>query len=221
MPLGTQTGRVLKVLARLIGTPYRIDDLSDQPKTDHDLPCGNGNSWCFRFDKEHARLTSADDQDLSWGNMVLIDGAGQRWSWPIHAEMDTEDGVEVAFASNPLGVAICRRLLQVFGGQMECDDGKEDKPGNKLSRSPLHALMPPMIPGADRNERWYRFQNLLKNQTVIKPEEIAWATDRAAYKLSNRSLFLSEWLASETQRTRMEQETASTTATVSRPRQRL
>jgi hypothetical protein len=73
--------------------------------------------------------------------------------------------------SSAIWCAIGKRLVDFFGGRLEyCDDKNTDDPKNYYL--PKKPKFPAVKLNEDRNKRFYKYYELLNNETVLAPQEI-------------------------------------------------
>ena len=91
---------------------------------------------------------------------------------------------EVSKLMNPnstaFAIAIGRRLLDFFGGQMWNDDGGNRRPAD-YSIDLLATTFPPRKYHQSPEDRWYQFQNLVHQMVCLSPGEMLDANESASY----------------------------------------
>lgn len=204
LPLHVKNRHILEVIGKCVGVPFRKMSFAINngiaPSFDPHLPAGEDNPWSISFEPSSSfELAPAENSELSFGRILFTDIAGQSHGWFFHAEADTEDHKLVSPPSSRLSIAVGRRLVRFFGGQLIYDDNKETVGTRK---SPRKALYPPPSrqPRGEifnPNARWYLFQNALDSMKLITSLEMEEASKWAAYKSASRDEKLLEVLIRE------------------------
>ena len=224
LPLETKLEHVMKVVARVAGSQWRKTSFSDshtvsrrplvtkqvQRPFDGELPASPSNPWFIEFTDDVSTLNVASS-NMSSCHIHFVDAAGQNHAWTFFQENEQmdEDGLFIKNAkclypgSHALAVATCKRLVQVFGGELryrDRDDGEFDEVVN-----PKDAKFPPRRPGTSSNDFYYAFENMLANEQVLSVLEIEQAKTQCAYSPSKELLTLQNRLSKQELEARLEE----------------
>lgn len=214
LPVHATSRRVLDLLAKIAGTPYKIEKLGKDQYDynsfgnrkarvmDPSQPASEFNSWHVDFGDKIKASHGHSSYDLSNGYLHFEDFSGEKHAWMMFVENGDEEGTHALLpGSNALATAIGIRLVNFFGGFVHFDDGTdEDIKGNALRVSLSRAKFPKKKKEQSSNDRWYQFQNLLANEPLVSVEELEWANGKVAYTQHKLSLKLLERLKIEEQR---------------------
>jgi hypothetical protein len=229
LPHSAQSQKVLEVIAKVVGIPFEVENLYKEEKPlgkygmprkpkpiDASLPSSADNTWRLVFEGwvHELKVTpnSGGYDALSHGNLMFKDAAGQQYAWMLHTETEEENTRSMLPSSHPLGVAVGIRLVKFFGGTVCYNDGvDEEKPSNRLRKSPARAKFPPKTKDQTSNDRWHQFQNALRAEPMLTVKELEHAAKFAAYPSTDKYVVLLERLKVEESRRLLDEASAPAT----------
>lgn len=189
LPLHVSTDRIAMFVARVAGHPIVQESFPDQTthrvngrwevtKTprefDPSQPCCQENQWHVEFVGGYdarPQIKPSEGNGLSFGTLVFLDANDNSHFWYIHAETENEDFRELGPGCHGLAVAVGRRLVKFFGGEMLDSDAVETRPFD-LRVPNARATFPKKLRHQSSNDRWYQFHNALFNEPVLSAHEL-------------------------------------------------
>ena len=210
LPLHVRTRDLLLVLAKVAGEPYTFRSFDKEEVVSYrpyktkkvpapfnpDEPASEENPWHIRFERDGQGLgvEPANNSSVEHLTVSFQDAAKNPFSWSYFPEYDQVDddrlflrrAKQLSPGSHPMAVAICKRLVKFFGGELAYNDCRDqDKPDVVVSQK--QATFPLMPKGSTSNDQWYAFYNALKNEPLLTPAELQEAIAQASYsKLDDR-----------------------------------
>lgn len=180
--------KVLYVIAKVAGASWDYYSF-DKKKFDSTLPGSNTNPWHIKFDSKQVKAENT--HSIGMVNFNFHDAADQYYSWNYHLELSDRDDEKVLNpGSYGFSVAIAKRLVDFFGGQVQFSDSDEDYPERHYKND--NPKFPRIIEETQSNERWYTFYNLLEQEPLLTYAELKEACD--AYGTSEKDAKLLSYL---------------------------
>lgn len=227
LPLHVSTDRITQFVARVAGHPIGQDSFSDHtihrvngrletistPRPfDPSLPSSKANSWHVEFVgpyDQRPHIKASEGNGLGFGSLIFRDAVGHSHSWYIHAETENEDFRELSPGCHGLAVAVGRRLVKFFGGNIQYSDAREDRPFD-LRVSNTQATFPKKLKSQSSDDRWYQFHNALFSEPVLSSQELKQAIDE--FGANDYHLQLLEHLVSSEKKAELERIAAAAPA---------
>lgn len=190
LPLSMSVDRLMQAIGKLAGTPYEFDAhsittgppgkrITTKPPFDPDRPASKANPWHHEFHDSQVWGEGIDGRGMSTVRVCFVDGAGNPWQWLFHAEdSDNPDVKTLAPDSHAMGIAIGRRLVEFFGGQITYNDAKD---GVDYEVPNKQALFPVKTLRQSSDDRWYQYENALRALPVLTSTELEWAATQSSY----------------------------------------
>lgn len=190
LPLSMSVDRLMQAIGKLAGTPYEFDAHSvttgslrnrttTKPFFDPEQPSSPANDWHHEFHDKMVWAEGIEGKGMSTVRVCFVDGAGNPWQWNFHAEdSDNPDVKTLAPDSHAMGIAIGRRLVEFFGGQITYNDAKD---GVDYEVPNKQALFPVKTLRQSSDDRWYQYENALRTLPVLTSTELEWAATQSSY----------------------------------------
>lgn len=172
LPKHATNEQIMSVIGRYVGSHSEKEGLN-QPDCDFGLPCSENNTWHYLFfpKEEQFGIKAASHSFLSHGILSFPDITSQQWGWFFHQENEEDDWKTVRPGSHALAVAVGRRLVEFFGGEVVYSDCEEkDEPDFK--RKNYQCEFPKRLKNQAPNSRFYQFQNALDKVSLISVQEL-------------------------------------------------
>ena len=184
LPLHMRSDHLVKVLGALVGEPFdtKLKNKHWGGLANPKQPAEKDiNPWTVEFRRKAEDgfgMTPVEDvlDPLSMGRLSFHDMADQRHSWCFFQE--TGEGFFKCLMpdKSALAIAVGKRLLAVFGGELEFD--------GEISHVDLvvhdkKALFPARVRGCDPDEGYYQMQTIVGTITPISVAELRQAMDDA------------------------------------------
>lgn len=189
LPLHVRGDYVLQVIGKVVGEPWtkgtfgkdksvRIDGrwrtVKEPLAFDPDQPPSRANPWHVRFENPNMKVQPSDFTH-SLATMIFTDASGAHHGWYWHTEDENERFKQLTPGAHALAVAVGRRLVAFFGGQIIYND-TNDKINYKVAVS--KARFPKMKPSQTSNDRWDQFHGLLAEEPMLTAAELRKAIAR-------------------------------------------
>lgn len=135
------------------------------------------------------------------GTLEFEDAAGGFHDWSFWAEDEADQFKTLCAPASPLAIAVGRRLVAVFGGEMKYVTpgvSRQTSPPSDVIVDDRQAWLLPPRRGDDGDRRWDQFQRALAAVTPIVPQELIDALPLAqASALTAQEQRLFDWLAGQ------------------------
>lgn len=189
LPLSVNTERVIKVMGKCLGVDFHLKTFDDKPFNSSEAS-SKENSWHFSFNKKGETFIDAksDERDVSFCHFNVKDCAGNSLSWLFFYETEDESYKLLSPGSSAIAVALGRRLVKFFGGEIQYTD-YDDK--SDMRCSDASSLFPTKKKSQSSDDRWYQFQNALLAQPLLTVKELEFGKKKASYWTDRDENFLS------------------------------
>lgn len=172
-PSHIKYGNVLDVIAKVAGSSWTHKSFDKEP-FDPSQPASNTNPWHLDFNDKTVKATNTSCIGMIYFNFQ--DGAEQTYNWCYHLELaDRNDEKLLSPGSYGFSVAVAKRLVDFFGGEARFSDTDEEHPERYYRND--NPKLPHIIEETERNQRWYIFHNLLKNEPMLSYLELKTACE--------------------------------------------
>ena len=191
LPLHVRADYVLQVIAKVVGEPWTKGNFGKQRSTrvngrwetivepiafDPERPPSPGNPWHLQFERLHTSLkVQPADTSHNIATMIFTDLGGERHGWYWHTDDPDEQFKTLSPGAHALAVAVGRRLVAFFGGQIIYSDAT-DKVNYKVSST--KARLPKKKAAQTSDDRWYQFYELLAEEPLLTAAELRKAIER-------------------------------------------
>ena len=201
LPLHVRGDYVLKVIAKVVGEPWskgnfgkdriihingRMETIKETIPFDPDQPPSETNNWHLQFENLHKTLKiqpSGFTHEMS--TVMFTDAGGTSHGWYFHTEDEHERFKQLSPAAHALAMAVGRRLVSFFGGQIIYHDSN-DKVNYRVSAT--KARFPKMKSSQTSNQRWDQFHGLLADEPMLTAAELRKAIERMGTRESDECL---------------------------------
>ena len=183
-PVHIRSKHILCVVAKIMAVPHTIG-AHRGGRIDPSRPAGLDNRWHIAFDDSHQQIgfVAVDSEitktDSGISDLTFTDPAGGRHSWMFFPESDFEDRKVLLPNAGALPVAVGRRLVEFFGGQLQFRGARDDV---VVDRS--QALFPQRTHDQDVDERYFQFQNALAAVPRLSAQELVQGAADCAMRLT-------------------------------------
>lgn len=180
LPQHVPSGDVLVAIAAACGaTERRV--LGDggppgkpTPPVDVSAPCSETNTWHVWIpDRHRFGFALEAGEDCRQAAFFFHDPTHQPHEWRMLLDHEDEGSRCVRAPVSALNVALCERLLDLFGGRLECQVGAET-----VHMRRVHAGVLSPAKGEDSNPRFYRRQNGLGAIPIVTAADLRSAAAR-------------------------------------------
>lgn len=173
LPLWVRSESVLKVIGKSVGVPFSFGTINQRPYHEKN-PSDNLNPWFLKFNSSGDSYIKSKPVDYASSavDFLFQDISGSLHKWLFFHETEDEDFKLLNPNQSAMSVAIGRRLIQFFGGEIQyCDytSNSDYKVSQRL------ALYPKKKTYQTSDDRWYQFQNTLKSFPILSLEEMDFA----------------------------------------------
>lgn len=173
LPLHVRSRHILVALAKISGTAFeQIPFKGGTGLVDTSCPAGVKNPWKAVPEDSEKEPRVSLSHALEHGYLNFYDAAGQNHEWIFHQEISEEEAKLLSPGSHGFAVAVGRRLVRFFGGELVYNDEHNDRDDCDESVSPHSARFPPREKNQNNDERLYQFQNTLFAEPMLSAREL-------------------------------------------------
>ena len=190
LPSSTPNGRILDVISRLVGQSFvQVPQNKSDRRSfgDPTQPATEDNPWTVDFDEVPGRagnpragrgIQAIDPYgfDAEMAQVQFRDAGGNYHCWYLHMPgSDEQDFKLLSPGAHALALAVGRRLVDFFGGNLTEDDSSDSV---DYRVRPAKALLPPKTKDQEPNDRFYQYHNALANLSPLTTLDLEWAEER-------------------------------------------
>lgn len=181
LPTHALSHRVAEVIARSVGVPFEVTGNDGKPLAADEM---ENQSWRVSFPKGSVKIETSDTTDRFEGfcYLAIHQADGEQLRWMFHTETgDFEQGKVIKPPVSPLGIAIGRKLIEFFGGQIGYIDTS-----HKINQSVTQkrALFPLPTKGQTGDDRWHQFYRALLAMEPLTVVDLYAASKPAEYSVA-------------------------------------